>query len=1423
MKISHRIWIAFSLVLTLGGMALAQPGTPCLESTKVYTNNGGFEPADFAASGATGGLEIGQTIFADPGGRINTEQIVFPKTQPFVADYIGEGAGASHLFGFFFLDIDSSGNGIPNFFMIGDEDDLDGDGLANKDDDDDDGDGILDNLDRAGYNVASGAAAGWAPSAANTMPAAIFRNGTEAAAAGEHAGDYWQYVPNGTFNYTDANNNNFNRVYRHAGAYLYVDQYDGNGNLNSDQIPDAMQLPRGINQVPAFALDQNWTTRGSDGTSTVHGLLGKWDTAGYWTGSTIFYIADDDGGTGQTGNYTNWMPYRNGGTLLYRDIYGSTNSWPDYDIYGTTDPNDPAVPNLVDDQDPEGRDFWRYRWYESDISGGREMVFFMVVFWGSGGQSVNTYYSKAGFNPDAVGNPNPGGGANSTGDHFGVDLPTDAVGTLTPNNWWPRYQNEGDHNRVAACAFGDGISWSDIVQMPYTGGAPQAIDPDNQAWVDRYENYNPLRRIIAYRALEDWLNTAGTAEDRIRGRYDIDLDLEGENAIIRAINGRMNHLMVGAPSSDPNAWLLGWEDLFGGGDRDYEDIVWYISRQASGSVETNNIASGLNAFEDVSLTQVQFTFVDNFTDNKFFDGTPRPTYINYFYRLSANTEWLPLIGSEFNRDPDLFNTSGTVTVNGSKVTRDITINIPPSEAGQREIYWRVEMSTGDVSFRPELFDATVSYKALAHDFYYETAVIPSSNIDYFGAYETPSIFWQDQSLNRGHFYALKTFEHANAPQRIPIELGSNPETASDGELPPYTYNLPIPWLWDAGLSLYRQVGLNESNRRIFTYVGTGNNLTRHEFSLNPFIHTDVQAALKLDDPSDVGATVIDGLVANNFHNPAFGSVQVPEASGWLTAWVHGYNGGVLTGNEVVPTTKKEWILGGVRHSSATIVRAPGQPYWFPGRGMENPSDPGSPIHDSYLRFAEKQAQIPSRVIFGSESGMIHAVDAGTWVFDRRGDDDLYFDGHYLEDEACTGCSDPINMAADRNKLDYTIGTGEEKWAVIPGNLLDDLKYNITGLEPNGARASVDATGVTAVVYDTTAQDDWRRVAVFSQGINAGIDNGLLGSYTWALDITDVDNPLPMWEYTQDNFQNLLNPPSIAWTKIAGDLVWVVGLSSGGSPVAGKRPTMTFIDALTGAKKVETNLGAGVGETIVGTPALADMDQDGLIDIAIGATSDGNVGAYNVQTGQEWVRPINGAHFFVAPNIRAIDAEKVRVIAVSGDSPILQDETVNLATPATVYVMTFDRTASGAGAFTIDSTRSLPGGQKVFARPRLVGENLVLGTTSGDTVHLCDFDPNNPGDLFVFRGISDIANAPLIEDETVISQYGSIKGPITVVGGVIRAHKFQVNNNSNQQEEEERSPWRKDHNYLGSREEPARITTGKTFGISSFHEWLIDQF
>ena len=44
----------------------------------------------------------------------------------------------------------------------------------------------------------------------------------------------------------------------------------------------------------------------------------------------------------------------------------------------------------------------------------------------------------------------------------------------------------------------------------------------------------------------------------------------------------------------------------------------------------------------------------------------------------------------------------------------------------------------------------------------------------------------------------------------------------------------------------------------------------------------------------------------------------------------------------------------------------------------------------YVKFARAQREIPTRILFGSESGMIHAIDAGNWRARPRDRSDVDF-------------------------------------------------------------------------------------------------------------------------------------------------------------------------------------------------------------------------------------------------------------------------------------------------------------------------------------------------------------------------------------------------------------------------------------------------
>ena len=290
----------------------------------------------------------------------------------------------------------------------------------------------------------------------------------------------------------------------------------------------------------------------------------------HWSGATVFYIADDDGGSGQTNHYNNHSPYY----PTVSDVDGTTDAFPDYLIYGTDDIESDLIPdilkNVVDNgdgtftttakQDDRTQDLYKYRWYRSDVSGAREMVFFLVVFWNSGGSVVNTYYSKSGFNLDTPPATPTNNGA-SDGDGFGGwNLGTH--GTWGNSlNWFPGYQSDADHDSVANIIWG--ADWDQLATQPTDGTSPVRLaSPANpavtQEWIDEYENYRQDRRIIQYRALATWFNsTAVDANTVISGRYNIDMSQENDSSIIRSINDNMAHLMIGAPGDHQGCLAVG--------------------------------------------------------------------------------------------------------------------------------------------------------------------------------------------------------------------------------------------------------------------------------------------------------------------------------------------------------------------------------------------------------------------------------------------------------------------------------------------------------------------------------------------------------------------------------------------------------------------------------------------------------------------------------------------------------------------------------------------------------------------------------------------------------------------------------------------------------------------------------------------------
>jgi hypothetical protein len=90
-----------------------------------------------------------------------------------------------------------------------------------------------------------------------------------------------------------------------------------------------------------------------------------------------------------------------------------------------------------------------------------------------------------------------------------------------------------------------------------------------------------------------WLNAA--ALTRLSSQYGIAFSSTDSYTMEFTHNQPYSHLIIGAPANDPTQWILGWEDLAGGGDTDHNDIVFKIQRKTEGRAVSKVLSSTLYA------------------------------------------------------------------------------------------------------------------------------------------------------------------------------------------------------------------------------------------------------------------------------------------------------------------------------------------------------------------------------------------------------------------------------------------------------------------------------------------------------------------------------------------------------------------------------------------------------------------------------------------------------------------------------------------------------------------------------------------------------------------------------------------------------------------------------------------------------------
>jgi len=282
---------------------------------------------------------------------------------------------------------------------------------------------------------------------------------------------------------------------------------------------------------------------------------------------------------------------------------------------------------------------------------------------------------------------------------------------------------------------------------------------------------------------------------------------------------------------------------------------------------------------------------------------------------------------------------------------------------------------------------------------------------------------------------------------------------------------------------------------------------------------------------------------------------------------------------------RDWKLGDINHSNPVVVGPPDNDASIMGSG--------------YSIFAEEWSDREKMIIVGANDGMIHC---------------------------------------------FKVLTGEEIWAYIPHNLLPKLRNMRPVDEATGNRYFLRDVYIdgTPVAEDVFINGEWKTVLICGQGRGRGsaVGEGATGNYYFALDITDIENPQPLWEFTDEQMGETWSVPVIGRIIKVGQDTWAAFMGSGydnveGQGLQGNR--FYAVDIGSGSNfyyfdaepEVNTETLWSNGENVIcslpGSPGIIDTNMDGYADRVYIGDTEGRIWKVDVSieflTSDPWVKEL----------------------------------------------------------------------------------------------------------------------------------------------------------------------------------------------------------
>ncbi len=687
----------------------------------------------------------------------------------------------------------------------------------------------------------------------------------------------------------------------------------------------------------------------------------------------------------------------------------------------------------------------------------------------------------------------------------------------------------------------------------------------------------------------NWMGS--TAINRLSTLFDLTFTASDTQTLHIVRGEKFAHVIVGTPADKPNEWVLGWEDLSGGGDTDHNDMIFQIERKTGGSAQLLLTEAITPVETDAFFTAVNMTVIDNMPG----DGA---SSISYELSIDGGDNWVNITHWDIvKRYPlDAYGDPVTATdlaADGVEITDTWTPGIPTTTyrsvridfAGQNlsgdQLLWRANFSSDNEIYQPSIADVQIKGSVATHGEVSRSTPVVQGNLLFDASYETPANTWADSSL-RGHLRAMRIYDPVDPSATDYVEL------------------------WDAGTKLQSK----SPNSRVIKYpqmtitpvdsevVGTGDG-TERTFSGTLAVHPVLATTVKISDGRETfqdiyindligslsqGATgsinrytgeftvtfdeapvnnvpitasyssyVLTGHLVNFTRANTSDSVLAIDDSylngagyefdfdddgdfdtndgNWLVNWTRGYVDGA--------SIKKEGILGPIDHSTPAVVTPPGKPSWYYGTSIT------SSERTLYDAFQADNEDRPTVVLAGSRNGMLHAFDAGNF---RWGDNPATVHteekrGYYLwpDDSASyysdvqswwssyLGSLDSIDPPYFRWQ-DLNLGLGVGKQAPDYGTgeeLWAFIPANLMPRLKNNVLNGEDRAYVDASPAFADVYIDSDDDGVKEWRTVVMSAEGNGGDTIFCLDVTDTTAPVFLWEFSDPDLFRSRSSPAVA--------------------------------------------------------------------------------------------------------------------------------------------------------------------------------------------------------------------------------------------------------------------------------------------------------